>query len=313
MMDAESPSQTVGVSTRSAVQFTLFPLFAGLIIGICIDYAIWTHSTSLLDCFIFLMMMGASCLYFTLAIIVVSAVADSTFSASEVANVRRLEPRQSWTIVSLGVLYAIVPITLAALVTYYCSKIPSDGPTVGLTTGFVIPLALALPFLLVRRRENGSRPRKQHAAWLAGLIVLCIIASLAASKRGAKSASRLRLRDCNAVVAWVRSTHTVPGDYKDLTLPSSLEYLSNDRRVEAVLLGDGRVVLLFQSETPWISFCRYTLFSSSPLTGYEVGVGHPDPWFTSHWGYPELRVAGLPNFCIFSTLSANDYIVGMNN
>jgi hypothetical protein len=78
-----------------------------MIIGICIDNAIWAHSASLLDCFIFLLMMGASCLYFILAIIAVSAVADAW----------RLERRPSWTIVLLGVLYAILPIVLAALAT----------------------------------------------------------------------------------------------------------------------------------------------------------------------------------------------------
>jgi hypothetical protein len=313
MMDLESQSQTVGGSTRSAIQFSLLPLYAGILIGLGIDYVIWPRSTSLLDCCIFLVIIGGSCLYFAVAMTLISAVSDIMFRTSPVGNAWRLGPRQSWTVFSFGVLYAIVPTTLAAVATCCWSKIPSDAPTITMTAEFFIPSGLVLPFFLVRQHQDGSRPRKRHVARLAGAIVLCVVAALAVSKWGARSASHLRLPDCTAVVAWVRSTHTAPGDYKDLTLPSSLEYLSNDGRVEAVLLSDGRVILLFQSETPWISFCRYTLFSSSPLTGYEVGVSHPDPWFTSHWGYPELRVAGLPNFCIFSTLSPSDYVVGMNN
>ncbi|HZZ42554.1 MAG TPA: hypothetical protein VFE58_06430 [Tepidisphaeraceae bacterium] len=312
-MRSESPAQTAGVTTRSAIQFTLLPLFAGLMIGLGVDYAIWNHSTSYLDSFIFLLMMVASYLYFTFAIIVISAIAAVMDRTSVDANAWRIEPRRFSTIVLLGLSYAIVPVTLAAFANRYWSGNPSAIPTVTPSKDFLIPLGLVLPFFLVKRQNNGSRRRKQRVVRWAGAIILCVGAFLAVLKRGTKQPSRDQLRDCNTVVAWVRSTHSDPGDYKNLTLPPSLDYLSNDGRVEAVLLTDGRVILLFQSEKPWISFCRYTLFSSTSLTGYEVGTDHPDPWFTPHWGYPELRVTGLPNFCIFSKLSPNYYVVGMNN
>jgi hypothetical protein len=121
-------------------------------------------------------------------------------------------------------------------------------------------------------------------------------------------------RDCNAIIAWVRSGHSATGVYKGLKLPPNLSSLAWDGLADAKILGDGNVLVAFQTEMPWISARQGVLFSSAPLRPSEVGLDRPNPWFVSTWGYPELRIDGLwDDACIFKTVNAHEYIIGNSN
>jgi hypothetical protein len=121
-------------------------------------------------------------------------------------------------------------------------------------------------------------------------------------------------RDCDDVIAWVKSNHPGAGAYPRLALPPGLAHLAAYGLVDAVAFSDGRVALLFQTDAGFISAWEGFIYCSGPLTAAEVGLDHPDPWFVKTWGYPELRTAGFqPGVCVFAMLNTHEYIVGDRN
>ena len=84
---------------------------------------------------------------------------------------------------------------------------------------------------------------------MAGIVLLPLLVG------GANVLNALRERaigrDCEPVISWVRSSHLVPGIHQNLTLPAEFRRQSADGRVDAVVLEDGRVILLLKTSLGW--------------------------------------------------------------
>jgi len=303
------PADTVGIPTPNFSAFGILlalpPLYAGLIVGAAIDCAVYYRSDgSLWDDVTFLLIMGFGCVCMTLVL------AGMSLGPGR----QPLARRKWWVVALLSAAYSLIPMAVAALANFYWSEFPTTKPNFGIWFLVAFPIAFAMPLLMITRKRPSTHRRAglRVALWAIGIII-SIISYRAAWNVGIRFQSRKLNGDCAAVIAWVKSTHSAAGAYPQLSLPPPLAHLSTNGLVDAVVLKDGRVGLLFQAETPFLSYWRGFLYSSGPLTPSEVGLDHPDPWFLAHWGYPQLTIDGLPGGCIYNVFNSQEYLVGMDN
>ena len=120
-------------------------------------------------------------------------------------------------------------------------------------------------------------------------------------------------RDCEQVIAWVRSSHPAPGSYPGLPMPAEFRWLSIHGAVDAVVLKDGRVVLLLKTllfghdNDSW----KGIVYSSSPLKPGELYKDDRGVWIlirdTPQDNYPfgviETKVNDRLYFVEFDSLS----------
>jgi hypothetical protein len=224
--------------------------------------------------------------------------------------------RKSWIIALIGLSYQMVPVAVASLITVYSSDVPNREPDFRAWFLVAILLAVVVPLLCVKRTRTSRQQIhiSHHARWLIGIMLALLVYGSVWGLENRLQARRLD-RDCNEVIAWVKLGHPGPGCYVNLKLPPALAHLAIDGSVDAVVLEDGRTVLLFRTNIGWIGAWDGFIYCSGPLRLSEVGLSPPDPGFVNNWGYPPLRIAGLGDSatCVFKRLNPHEYVVGFHN
>ncbi len=116
---------------------------------------------------------------------------------------------------------------------------------------------------------------------VAGIVLLMLLVGGAVVLNALRE--RVLGRDCERVITWVRSSHSAPGTHSDLALPSQFQGFSADGKVDAVVLADGRVVLLLKTWVGWKDNWSGIIYSSSPLKPSEISkdyYGRPRIWIS---------------------------------
>jgi MFS family permease len=221
--------------------------------------------------------------------------------------------RKSWVIALIGFSYQLVPLSVAWLITVYSSEVPNKEPDFRGWFLAAVLLAVVVPLLCLKRTRTSGRGIHviHRGRWVIGISAALFVYG-AVWGLGSRLQTRRLDRDCNEVIAWVKLGHPDPGCYLNLKLPPALSHLAIDDSVDAAVLEDGRIVLLFRTVVGWIGGWGGFVYSSGPLEPSEVGLSRPDQGFVNNWGYPPLRIAGLGDSatCVFKRLNPHEYIVG---
>jgi hypothetical protein len=181
-----------------------------------------------------------------------------------------------WVSATIGIIFQLFGVGLYTFFENLCT-VASPPPwleTAGFFTGMVIVFftGIAVPFGLLRWRESEVTPIPRahpRSAWLKRLLVLCLCVMMFFVARW--SAVRAFERDCQTVAAWVKTTHPTAGSYLAIPLPNSQRLLSGDGKIDAVVLPDGRVVLVARmavvSDGHWLEI----IYASGPIAPAEIG------------------------------------------
>jgi hypothetical protein len=163
---------------------------------------------------------------------------------------------------------------------------------------------LVAPFLLVkwRERQTSTESRKRPTLTLLKKIGVAVVVVAALLAIGRWAAQRKFERDCEKLALWVKSIHPNPGSYRDLDLPASMRSLSADNTVDAVVLPDGRVVLMLKASIGYKGNWSGVIYASGSVTSGEIGT---DPDGLSH-------INGLPWHFIEKQVDARHFIVTSN-
>ena len=168
--------------------------------------------------------------------------------------------------------------------------------------------ALGLLFLFCWWR---TPKRKGGRRIIAGVVLLMLLPASAVALNALREWAIDR--DCEQVIAWVRSSHPAPGSYPGLPMPAEFRWLSIHGAVDAVVLKDGRVVLLLKTllfghdNDSW----KGIVYSSSPLKPGELYKDDRGVWIlirdTPQDNYPfgviETKVNDRLYFVEFDSLS----------
>ena len=129
-----------------------------------------------------------------------------------------------------------------------------------------------------------SKAKRAWVRW--GLVAFTLVSVLAATGfvfHWAKE--RAFSRECEQTILWVGANYGKAGVYPRVALPSNLKSLSEDGTVDAVVLPDGRIVLLFKETLEWHHNWSGFVFTSAPLKPGEIG--------RDSYGRPTIQVNGL--------------------
>jgi hypothetical protein len=107
--------------------------------------------------------------------------------------------------------------------------------------------------------------------------------------------------DCEQAISWVRTSHPVPGVYPHIALPDQLHRLADRGTVDAVVLADGRIVLLLKETVGEHERRTGTVWSSAPLKPSEVGQ--------SPYGRGQIQIKGIQNHHITEKIDDRHYRV----
>ena len=176
------------------------------------------------------------------------------------------------------------------------SMVSTPSALIDRCLGFVGVLILLLivisPFLLVRKVETRAKNPKRLRETLSA--ILCV-GMTAAGLGGLMTlgwhwAWQSYDVGCQQVVAWIKSTHPVPGNYSDLLLPASLSRFSSDSLVSAVVMADGRVAVMLTTFAGGHTVSEYIIYCTGPITPAEIGK--------DFYGQPEVLPNKLPEHFI---------------
>lgn len=205
---------------------------------------------------------------------------------------RQLQPQSWWRAASVGLLLPLVPAVAGLILHVVCVMTAASLGTEGRGLMGILLLtctvALPIPALLVSRYGSGAWPavptwpvRRLTLEALGLLATLVFI--VAAWRRIERSSLDCR---CAMLAAWVKATYPGPGACPDVPLPPSFTPLAADGSVDAVVLADGRVVLVLKTAPGWHHNWSGFIFASGPIQPNEIGT---DPY-----GRPEVTIPGLP-------------------
>jgi hypothetical protein len=220
------------------------------------------------------------------------------------SHARRARPL--WFTGMIGIMFQLFAGGLYELFNILCTVAsPSQSlVSVGFFSGAVIVFfaGILLPFGLLRWRESQVTPRPTshvRARWLTPLLVLSLCAVMFIAARWA--AVRAFERDCREVAAWAKTTHPKAGSYTALPLPNSQRLLSGNGKVDAVLLADGRVVLVFRMSVSDSDNGHWSeiIYASGPIASAEIGK---DPSGRSH-----ILIDGLSEHVIEKQVDAQHF------
>ena len=110
--------------------------------------------------------------------------------------------------------------------------------------------------------------------------------------------------DCERVATWVKTTHPKSGTYPGLDLPSSFRSLATDGKVDAVVLSDGRIILLFKTSIGWKGNWSGFIYASSPLKSSEMGK--------DYYGRPKLMIVGLQDHFVEQKVDDQNFKVSFD-
>jgi len=108
-------------------------------------------------------------------------------------------------------------------------------------------------------------------------------------------------RDCEQAISWMRTNHPAPGVYHQLALPEQLSRLADCGTVDAVVLPDGRIVLLLDETVGEHEYRRGVIWSNSPLKPSEIAQGP--------YGRDRIRIKGLQDLYVTVKIDDRHYRV----
>ncbi len=165
----------------------------------------------------------------------------------------------------------------------------------------IILMVLVAPFLLVRWRDQqlpeDLERRRVRSFLKRGILTLVLFSMILGF--GIWAAERMFNRDLEIVAAWVRKTHPLPGVYYGVALPTSQHSLTADSATDAVVLPDGRVVLLLRATIGWHGNWWGIIYASGPLNPNEIG--------TDAYGRPTITIKGIPYNYIEKTVDLQHF------
>jgi hypothetical protein len=159
--------------------------------------------------------------------------------------------------------------------------------------------ALIAPFLLMQWREipPAEEVLRSRVRWLAkktgiGLILLFAMV-------GISNWASLKMydHDCAQIVTSVKINHPAAGFYPNLVLPTSQRPFAEE--VDALVLPDGRIILVVKTLIVWHGNWRGTIYASGPITAGEIG--------TDAYGRPIIKIDGLPVHYIMKQVSPQHF------
>ena len=108
-------------------------------------------------------------------------------------------------------------------------------------------------------------------------------------------------RDCEQAISWVKTSHPDPGVYRQLALPAQFHRLAARGTVDAVVLPDGRIVLLLKETTGEHERRTGMIWSNSPLKPSEIG--------SDSRGRDRIRIDGIQDHYIGEKIDDRHYRV----
>ncbi|HZL38044.1 MAG TPA: hypothetical protein VFC78_22200 [Tepidisphaeraceae bacterium] len=110
-------------------------------------------------------------------------------------------------------------------------------------------------------------------------------------------------RKCDLLATWVKTTHPA-GAYPSIALPAGFADMSEDHTVNAVVLPDGRVVLLLRTSLGWHHNWSGTVYCTTPLQSADFGQDAN--------GRPTINIKGLDDHYITEKASNHLYHVAFD-
>jgi hypothetical protein len=90
---------------------------------------------------------------------------------------------------------------------------------------------------------------------------------------------------CAALASWVKATYPAPGAHPAILLPPQFRTLASDHLVDAIALGDGRVLLLLRTSLSWHHNWTGMIYSTGAIRPSEIS---PDASGRPQVMYPDL-------------------------
>jgi hypothetical protein len=283
----------------------LGPFCGGLLLGgvasalvIWSAPAVWVNSEQCADAILVLAMCCVFSAIWTSVVLVALgwSVKRSLQPVSEslCAAIGFLCPLFGTTVVCLWVFFAIL--TTPAEIT---QKFTFFG-----VVGWSALAAAYAPFLLVKWKPAVMQPasptRPGAKPWNVLVAAMIYIAMVAA----ARWISVWEFdRQCESFVAYVKSHYSAPQVISDQKLDSFQPWLTDDHGYIAILLADGRVVLMFRKYNALDEEWTAVLYCNCPIRPTEL------PGFS---GGPIYVVPNLWNYSVKEQLDSQHYIVEWN-
>jgi hypothetical protein len=144
--------------------------------------------------------------------------------------------------------------------------------------------------------------RRRISIWT--LLVVGLLAAFATALTLRHLREKAFLADCDRLVTWVTANYPAAGTYPDIDLPAALSSLSETAKCDAVVLPDGRVIVLIQRSIGFKHNWSGVICTSAPLKPSEIGQ--------DYYGRPLVEIDGLRDHVIFQQLDDTHYEVGFD-
>jgi hypothetical protein len=225
-------------------------------------------------------------------------------------STRRLGCRRWQVTTSLGLASPLF-LTSAGLLVHVISVVTASTQSVEDACLKVVMLltaaiALATPFLLIRWRQSDTLPqRKGRQPRRLAMVVAGMVALEAALVVAWRWSEKTMLeRDCVNLAAWVRTSYPLPAAHSDLVLPAPFRSLSGDGNVDAIVMPDGRVVLLLKTSLSWHHNWSGFIFATGPILPAEVG--------TDAYSRPQVTIHGLSDHFVGKQVDDRHFAVAFD-
>jgi hypothetical protein len=163
-------------------------------------------------------------------------------------------------------------------------------------------LAITMPIVLVRgRRAIGPSGITGHFGRFLLAFTALPIAALVVAVVVQHVQARAFDRGCADLAAWVRMTYPSPATHAQLPLPGRFRSLASDHYTDAIVLPDGRVLLLLPTSF-WGHDCSSGIvYLSGPVRPGEIG--------TDNYGRPQFTFPSLLECYIEKQIDTQHFIV----
>jgi len=294
-----TPLQRLG---RFRLLRILVPFCAGLALGGCVasalawivpDFAL-SADYSFMGLVLALAYVGATAFY---ALVVLAALGCSS---------RAYFARPAKTIVVVGIACPVSAATLVAAAIVLSVLVSPGGWMLAawsLAVQIMIVLsAIAAPFMLVRRTqfEVAHDPARDRRPLTAARIAAGLVLYAAMVAGGRWIALKSFDHECRSLAAWLITNHPTPGAYSGLALPANRKRLADTGTVDAVVLPDGRVVLVLKREDLWEGWTGM-IYCSGPIKPGEIAA--------DAYGL-HVIISGIPQHVVRKQLDSQHFIAG---
>jgi len=225
-------------------------------------------------------------------------------------STRRLGSRRWQVTTTLGLAAPLFLTATGLLVHVVCvvtaSTHSEEDAGLGVVLQLPMAIALATPFLLIQWRQSDILPpqkgRQPHRLAVAVVGMVALEAALVVAWRW--SEKTMLERDRVKLAAWVGMSYPVPGVHSDLVLPAQFRSLSADGNVDAIVMPDGRVVLLLKTSFSWHQNWSGFIFATGPILPAEVG--------TDAYSRPQVTIHGLSDHFVAKKVDDRHFAVAFD-